>query len=76
MKRVENKVALVTSSTRGIGLAIAKTLAKEGARVYLAVRRLDAGQEVANEIIAEGGFAKPVYFDASKVETHMSMKDV
>lgn len=73
MKRVENKVALVTSSTRGIGLAIAKTLAKEGARVYLAVRRMDAGQEVADEIIAEGGFAKPVYFDASNVETHTTM---
>lgn len=73
MKRVENKVALVTSSTRGIGLAVAKTLAKEGARVYLAVRRLDAGQEVADEIIKEGGFAKPVYFDASKAETYTSM---
>ena len=73
MKRVDNKVALVTSSTRGIGLAIAQTLAKEGARVYLAVRRLDAGQEVADEIIKQGGFAKPVYFDASKVETYTSM---
>ena len=73
MKRVENKVALVTSSTRGIGLATAKLLAKEGARVYLAVRRMDAGAEVADQIIAEGGFAKPVYFDASKVETHTSM---
>lgn len=73
MRRVENKVALVTSSTRGIGLAIAKLLAKEGARVYLAVRRMDAGEEVARHIIAEGGFAKPVYFDASKVETHQAM---
>lgn len=73
MRRVENKVALVTSSTRGIGLAIAKLLAKEGARVYLAVRRMDAGEEVAKQIIAEGGFAKPVYFDASKVETHTTM---
>lgn len=73
MRRVENKVALVTSSTRGIGLAIAKLLAKEGARVYLAVRRMDAGEEVADQIIAEGGFAKPVYFDASKVETHTTM---
>lgn len=73
MKRVENKIALVTSATRGIGLAISKKLAEEGARVYLAVRRMDAGQEVANEIIAQGGFAKPVYFDAQKVETYTSM---
>ena len=35
MKELENKVALVSSSTRGIGLACAKTLAAQGATVYL-----------------------------------------
>ncbi|EHM42675.1 hypothetical protein [Flavonifractor plautii] len=39
MKELENKVALVSSSTRGIGLACAKTLAAQGAAVYLGVRR-------------------------------------
>ena len=53
MKLCENKIALITSATRGIGLACAKKLAENGAKVYLAVRRLDAGQQVADEIIAD-----------------------
>ena len=52
MKELENKVALVSSSTRGIGLACAKTLAAQGAAVYLGVRRLEAGQQIADELIA------------------------
>ena len=75
MKLCENKVALITSATRGIGLACAKKLAENGAKVYLAVRRLDAGQTVADEIIAEGGQAGVVYFDADKEETFTSMVD-
>lgn len=73
MKRLENKIALVTSSTRGIGLAIAKKLSEHGAKVYLAVRRLDAGKEIANEIISNGGNADVVYFDGEKPETYKTM---
>jgi len=73
MKELENKIALVTSSTRGIGLACAKTLARAGAKVYLAVRRPEAGEEVAREIRAQGGQAEVVYFDAAKPQTHLSM---
>lgn len=73
MKLLENKIALVTSSTKGIGLACAKSLAENGAKVYLAVRRLDAGQEIAGQITAAGGQAGVVYFDASKEETFTSM---
>ena len=47
--RVKDKIALVTSSTKGIGLASAKALAKNGALVYIAARN----EELANEIIAE-----------------------
>lgn len=73
MERFENKIALVVAATRGIGLACAKGLAKGGARVYLGVRRMDAGQEVADEIIADGGWAAPVYFDASQYDTYEAM---
>ncbi len=69
MKLCENKIALVTSSTRGIGLACAQKLAEHGAKVYLAVRNLEAGKKVAGEIIAAGGQADVVYFDAGKEET-------
>lgn len=44
MKRLDGKIALVTSGTRGIWLQIVKTLAANGATVYIGARRLDAAQ--------------------------------
>ena len=44
--RLRDKVILVTASTRGIGLAIVKKCAKEGARVYMAGRDLERAQEI------------------------------
>ena len=75
MKELEQKVALVSSSTRGIGLACAKALAAQGAAVYLGVRRLDAGQQIADEIIAAGGRAGVVYFDAANEDSFSGMVD-
>ena len=69
MSLLENKIAMVSSCTRGIGLACAEKLADNGAKVYLAVRRLDAGREIADKIIAKGGQADVCYFDAAKPET-------
>lgn len=40
--KLKNKIALVTSSTKGIGLESAKTLARNGAIVYFGARRIDA----------------------------------
>lgn len=73
MKLLENKVALVTSSTRGIGKACAETLAREGASVYLAVRRAEAGRAVAEEIRSRGGSADVVFFDATRPESFAGM---
>lgn len=53
----------------------AKKLAEHGAKVYLAVRNLEAGKKAAGEIIAAGGQADVVYFDAGKEETFGSMVD-
>ncbi len=76
-KLLENKIALVSSSTKGIGLACAKKLAENGAKVYFGVRRLDAGQEIADEIIKAGGQAGVVYFNAMEPETfHTMVEDV
>ena len=44
--RLDNKVALVTSSTRGIGFASALKLAQCGATVYLGVRRVNDTQDM------------------------------
>jgi NAD(P)-dependent dehydrogenase (short-subunit alcohol dehydrogenase family) len=52
--RLENKVILITASTRGIGLACVKACAKEGAIVYMAARNLEAAKKTANELNAQG----------------------
>lgn len=71
--RLENKVAIVTASTRGIGAAIAETFAKEGARIYLAARNEERAATFANRLKENGGQAFFVYNDASKQETYRSM---
>ena len=48
--RLNDKVILVTASTRGIGLAIVRKCAEEGARVYMAARNLERAQEIANTL--------------------------
>ena len=45
---LENKTALVTASTRGIGLAVVQRFAKEGSTVYMAARRLGYAQQLAD----------------------------
>ncbi|MCG7334181.1 SDR family oxidoreductase [Sporosarcina sp. ACRSM] len=56
MNRLQGKTAIVTGASSGIGAAIAKELAMEGANVVLAARRLEKLDEVKNEIteIANG----------------------
>lgn len=52
-----NRVAVVTGSTQGIGLAIAKRLAKEGVIVVVTSRNIDKVNEAVDEIKSEGGVA-------------------
>ena len=50
-----DKVAIVTGSSRGIGLAIAAALAEHGAKVVISSRKQDACDEVAHAINAQQG---------------------
>lgn len=54
------KVALVTGASRGIGAAIAKGLAKQGATIVLCSRKQDGVDAVAQAIQSEGGSALPI----------------
>lgn len=67
MKRLENKVALVTGASKGIGAGIAKGLAAEGASVVVnyASAKEDAEKVVA-EIAAAGGKAVALQGDVSR----------
>lgn len=71
--RLKGKTVLVTASTRGIGLAITKACAREGAAVYMAARNPERAQEVADRLGAEGCHVKCVYNDATKPETFTGM---
>lgn len=52
--RVDGKVAIVTGATRGIGLSIATTLARAGARVMVSSRKVDHVDAVVQALRAEG----------------------
>ncbi|AQZ95498.1 SDR family oxidoreductase [Halopseudomonas phragmitis] len=54
---LDGKVALVTGASRGIGEAIAKLLAQQGAQVIISSRKIDDCQQVADAINAAGGKA-------------------
>jgi NAD(P)-dependent dehydrogenase (short-subunit alcohol dehydrogenase family) len=62
----KNKTAVVTGAGSGIGNAIAKRIAKEGANVALLDMNLEAANEAAKEIIAEGGRAEAFKVDITQ----------
>lgn len=55
---LQNRTALITGANRGIGLAVARAYAKEGAKLLLAGRSAEALQRVQSEITAAGGDAR------------------
>jgi 3-oxoacyl-[acyl-carrier protein] reductase len=65
MDRLKDRVALVTGSSRGIGAAIAKLFAQEGAKVALHGRDAAALSDVLAEIEWTGGRARPFTGDAT-----------
>lgn len=69
MSKLENKVALVTGGSRGIGAAIAKRLAADGAAVAITYARdSKSAAEVVKSIEAAGGKALAIQADAANAE--------
>jgi NAD(P)-dependent dehydrogenase (short-subunit alcohol dehydrogenase family) len=66
--RLKDKVAIVTGSSMGIGEAIARRYAKEGATVIINyLKNPDKADKVVKDIVAAGGKAKAYKADVSKV---------
>ncbi len=66
--RVDDRVAVVTGSSRGIGKAIAQQLARAGAKVVISSRKLDACEVVREELQREGHEAIAIACNIGKPE--------
>ena len=66
--KLQDRVAIVTGGSQGIGKAAAQRLAAEGARVVIAARGRELLDQVAAEIRSAGGSVAAVQADVSKAE--------
>ena len=70
MGMLENKVAIITGASSGIGRAAAMLFSAQGATVVLNARHAPALEVVADEIRAKGGQVVTVVGDVGKQQTH------
>ena len=66
MKRVKNKVAIVTGGASGLGKSSAKLLAKEGAKIVVSDIDEEGGKKVVQQIKEDGGEAIFIKQDVAK----------
>jgi len=64
--KIKDKISIVTGAGKGIGRAIALRLAAEGAKIIVTDLRREDAQNVASEIIAQGGECIAFQSDATK----------
>jgi NAD(P)-dependent dehydrogenase (short-subunit alcohol dehydrogenase family) len=65
---LQNRVALITGGSRGIGRMIAEGFLAQGARVYISSRKADACRETARELSSKGATCVALPGDASTPE--------
>src|SRR5215831_10176463 len=74
MSDLNDKVALITGSSRGIGAAIARLFAARGAKVAIHGRDVDAIAAVYADIERRGGIATQVVADVTKFDQLETMR--
>ena len=74
MDKLRNKVALVTGSSRGIGAAIARLFAREGARVVVHGRDVSALSAVCADIERGGGTVHQIAADLTRYDEIEAMR--
>jgi NAD(P)-dependent dehydrogenase (short-subunit alcohol dehydrogenase family) len=68
--QLEGKTAIVTGGSRGIGKAIARTLADEGVNVAVVSRNIDSLRETADQLAAESGrTVLPIVADTTSTDS-------
>ncbi|UTT49298.1 SDR family oxidoreductase [Rhodococcus gordoniae] len=65
MARFTGRTAIVTGAAQGIGEAYARALAAEGAKVVVADLNAELGEQVAEQIVADGGTATFISVDVA-----------
>jgi NAD(P)-dependent dehydrogenase (short-subunit alcohol dehydrogenase family) len=73
MDRLKGKIAIITGAGQGIGQAIARRFAGEGAAVVIAELRQDSGQAMETELTAGGFPALFVQTDVARLESVQAM---
>ena len=72
---LSGKVAVITGSSKGIGKSIAEQMAKQGAKVVISSRKIDACEAVAQAIRDEGHEATAIAANISSKEALQSLVD-
>jgi NAD(P)-dependent dehydrogenase (short-subunit alcohol dehydrogenase family) len=67
-KRLQDRVALITGASRGIGAAVAEAYAREGAKLVLVSRDVEGLEQTDDRVRAAGGEATLVPLDLGKID--------
>jgi NAD(P)-dependent dehydrogenase (short-subunit alcohol dehydrogenase family) len=73
---LKDKIAVIYGAGGGIGGAVARAFAREGAKVFLTGRRRATVDTVAKEIVSEGGMAEPAEvnaLDETAIDNHLQL---
>jgi NAD(P)-dependent dehydrogenase (short-subunit alcohol dehydrogenase family) len=75
MKRVKDKIAVITGGGKGIGRACAKLLANEGAKIVVTQRHKESAMELVRDIQDRGGHAQYIEQDVTLEDNWKNVLD-